>query len=61
MSPSVTKTTAGVFARYDTGEFGPWDTRGWIAASTSEYDKFKGPGDLEKRQFNAKLAAGHWR
>lgn len=44
-----------VFARYDTGEFGPWNTRGWIAASASDYDKFKGPGDLSKRQFNAKL------
>lgn len=44
-----------VFARYDTGEFGPWSTRGWIAASATDYDKFKGPGELEKRQFNAKL------
>lgn len=44
-----------VFARYDIGEFGPWDTRGWIAASSTDYDKFKGPGDLQKRQFNAKL------
>jgi len=44
-----------VFARYDVGEFGPWGTRGWIAASSTDYDKFKGPGDLEKRQFNAKL------
>lgn len=44
-----------VFARYDTGEFGPWGTRAWIAASASDYDKFKGPGDLSKRQFNMKL------
>ena len=44
-----------VFARYDTGEFGPWNTRGWLAASATDYDKFKGPGDLSKRQFNGKL------
>jgi iron complex outermembrane receptor protein len=44
-----------LFGRFDTGEFGPWGTRAWVAASASDYDKFKGPGDLEKRQFNAKF------
>ena len=44
-----------LFARFDTGEFGPWGTKAWIAASTTEYDKFKGPGDMEKQQYNAKI------
>lgn len=44
-----------VFAKYETGSFGPWGTRGWLSASSSEYDKFRGPGGLDKRQFNAFL------
>ena len=42
-----------VFLRVDSGEFGPWGTKAFIAASDQTYDKFKGPGDLEKKQFNA--------
>jgi len=61
-----------VFGRFDTGEFGPWGTKAWIAASALEYDKFKGPGDMEKQQYNFKvlqdigdngdfvMIAGHW-
>ena len=60
------------FARFETGEIGPWATKTWIAASTLEYDKFKGPGDMEKQQYNFKVLqdfgdngdfitlAGHW-
>jgi iron complex outermembrane receptor protein len=44
-----------VFARVDTGEFGPWGTTGYLTASYTGYDKFKGPGDLEKTQFNGRL------
>jgi iron complex outermembrane receptor protein len=44
-----------VFLRGDIGAFGPWDTTGYVAGSFTGYDKFKGPGELEKRQFNAKL------
>jgi iron complex outermembrane recepter protein len=44
-----------VFALAQTGEFGPWGTRAWIAASYQKYDKFKGPGDLEKKQVNARI------
>lgn len=43
------------FARYDTGEFGPWGTTAYLAASYTKYDKFKGPGSLEKRQYNARV------
>ncbi|HEV7607496.1 MAG TPA: TonB-dependent receptor [Steroidobacteraceae bacterium] len=41
------------FVRVDSGEFGPWGTKAFVAASYQNYDKFKGPGELEKKQFNA--------
>jgi iron complex outermembrane receptor protein len=41
------------FVRLDSGAFGPWGTKAFVAASYQKYDKFKGPGDLEKKQFNA--------
>ena len=41
------------FLRLDTGEFGPWGTKAFIAGSYQNYDKFKGPGELEKKQVNA--------
>lgn len=44
-----------VFVRADTGAFGPWGTTAYAAVSRTEYDKFRGPGDLEKTQFNAKV------
>lgn len=44
-----------IFARFDTGAFGPWGTTAWLAYSATEYDKFKGPGSLQKVQYNGKL------
>lgn len=41
------------FLRVDSGEFGPWGTKAFVAASYQNYDKFKGPGELEKKQINA--------
>ena len=41
------------FFRLDSGAFGPWGTKAFIAGSYQKYDKFKGPGELEKKQFNA--------
>lgn len=53
-----------LLAQYNFGEFGPWGTTAWVSASVSEYDKFKGPGGLDKRQFNAMLRQdfdnGNW-
>lgn len=59
------------FVRVDTGAFGPWGTTAYGAFSYTNYDKFKGPGELEKTQFNGKIyqdlgdgdfasLAGHW-
>jgi iron complex outermembrane receptor protein len=44
-----------LFLRFDTGAFGPWDTTAYFAVSGTSYDKFKGPGDLEKQQYNARI------
>lgn len=44
-----------IFARGDTGEIGPLDTRIFGAASYTNYNKFKGPGQLEKKQYNAQI------
>jgi iron complex outermembrane receptor protein len=41
--------------RVDTGEMGPWGTKAFVALSHQEYDKFKGPGELKKDQFNAMI------
>lgn len=39
----------------DTGEFGPLGTSAWFAVSRQTYDKFKGQGELQKTQFNARI------
>jgi iron complex outermembrane receptor protein len=41
------------FVRFDTGQWGELGTTAFVAVSYSKYDKFKGPGELEKKQFNA--------
>ena len=41
-----------IFGLIESGEFGPLGTRVWFAASYTNYDKFRGPGELEKKQFN---------
>lgn len=44
-----------LFGQFNTGEFTPWRTKAWIAASRANNDKFKGPGEINKRQFNARI------
>lgn len=44
-----------VFGLLDTGEFGPWGTTAFLAASYQSYDKWKGPGELEKKQINGRI------
>ena len=44
-----------VMGLIDTGEVGPWGTSAWFAASYQDYDKFKGIGNLEKAQYNARI------
>ena len=60
-----------ILGRLDSGEVGPWGTSAFLAASYTNYDKFRGPGELEKTQYNARIyqdlgsgnfvsLAGHW-
>ena len=39
----------------DTGKLGPWDTTAFFGGSYQKYSKFKGPGELEKQQYNARI------
>ncbi len=39
----------------ETGAFGPLGTRMWVEGSYQKYDKFKGEGEIYKRQINAKI------
>jgi iron complex outermembrane receptor protein len=43
------------FIMADSGAFGPWDTTSYLAASYQQYDKYKGPGELEKIQLNGRV------
>jgi iron complex outermembrane recepter protein len=44
-----------LFGMVDSGEIGPLGTRGFLTYSDQNYDKFKGPGDLKKNQYNARV------
>jgi iron complex outermembrane receptor protein len=44
-----------VFAGFDTGEIGPWDTTAFMTVSRQRYDKFKGPGHIQREQFNGRV------
>ena len=43
------------FGMLNFGELNESGTRLWMAASTARNDKFKGPGRIEKQQYNAKI------
>ena len=43
------------FLLAQTGDIGPYGTQAWIALNYTKYDKYKGPGDLEKKQFNFRI------
>lgn len=44
-----------IFGAIDTGSVGPLDTSLMLAASTQEYSKWRGNGQLQKDQFNGRL------
>ncbi|MDG3444477.1 TonB-dependent receptor [Nitrospirillum amazonense] len=45
-----------IFTVLDTGDFGPGNrTSAFLAASYQDYDKFKGYGSLQKKQFNTRI------
>jgi iron complex outermembrane receptor protein len=43
------------FGRVDSGAFGPFNTLTFASVSMMSNDKFKGPGKIQKRQYNAGL------
>jgi iron complex outermembrane recepter protein len=43
------------FGMFNTGELTSFGTKAWMAASHAENDKFKGPGKINKYQFNARV------
>ena len=44
-----------VFAKIDTGVFTSFGTKAWFSASEQRYDQFRGSGEINKQQYNAKL------
>lgn len=44
-----------VFGMIDTGILTSFGTKAFVSASTARNDKFKGPGRIEKQQYNAKI------
>jgi len=42
-------------ALLNSGEFGPWKTSAFVSGSYTKYNKFKGPGSLEKIQGNFRV------
>ncbi|MBI1685944.1 TonB-dependent receptor [Caulobacter hibisci] len=56
VKPSVgTDNFRRIFGLVQTGEFGPFGTQAWFAANYTKYDKYKGPGSLEKKQYNFRI------
>lgn len=43
------------FGLFNTGEFTSFGTKAWLSASHAHNDKFKGPGEINKYQFNARI------
>jgi iron complex outermembrane receptor protein len=44
-----------IFGMVDSGEIGPFGTTAFLAASYQKYDKFRGTGELEKKQYNGRV------
>lgn len=43
------------FGQFNTGQITSFGTKAWIAASHAKNDKFKGPGEINKYQFNGRI------
>jgi iron complex outermembrane recepter protein len=44
-----------LFGMVQTGEFTSFGTKAWISGSFARNDKFKGPGEIDKQQYNARI------
>jgi iron complex outermembrane recepter protein len=43
------------FVLLQTGNLTSFGTRAWVSASTTRYEQFRGPGEINKQQFNGKI------
>ncbi|MCH8684835.1 TonB-dependent receptor [Pedomonas mirosovicensis] len=56
LSPSIgSHDYRRIFGMVETGEWGSLGTTAFLAGSYTKYDKFKGPGTMEKKQVNARI------
>ena len=39
----------------ETGEFTSFGTKAWVSPALPDNDKFKGPGEIDKQQYNARI------
>jgi iron complex outermembrane receptor protein len=44
-----------MFGMLQTGQFTPWGTKAWVAASRNTYDHWRGSGKIDKWQVNGKI------
>ncbi|HVM23741.1 MAG TPA: TonB-dependent receptor [Sphingomicrobium sp.] len=44
-----------MFGQFNSGRLTSMGTKGWLAVSRARNDKFKGPGEISKHQFNARI------
>lgn len=44
-----------MFAMVQTGQFTPWGTKAWVAASRNTYNHWRGDGKIDKWQINGKI------
>ena len=44
-----------MFGMLQTGQFTPWGTKAWVAASGNTYDHWRGDGKIDKWQVNGKI------
>ena len=44
-----------LFGLFQTGEFTKFGTKAWVSGSFARNDKFKGPGEIDKQQYNARI------
>jgi iron complex outermembrane receptor protein len=50
-----TENFGRIFGMVESGDIGPFGTRGFLSGSFTEYDQFLGPGAMQKTQYNGGL------
>ncbi|MES1202494.1 MAG: TonB-dependent receptor [Pseudomonadota bacterium] len=50
-----TESYQNYYGVLETGRFGPWGTKGWLSARSTENALFVGVGEIKKKQYNGRL------